>query len=164
MNKPCRSALAGFIASLAVALCGAALAADKGGGHEGHDMGGDGGGMMGMMHMPGHTMPMCGDMMGMPHYCEPSYMVASSVLGVKIVDVMPMGAKTLMFTLKTYGPLTGRATPKLAVVGGGKGLAGATTVDAGWKDGATVHLELEGSGDVYGSPSLHLHAFPLTGR
>ncbi len=163
MKRPFHAVLAGFAATIAFALGGAALAADKGGDHEGHDHGGDGGGM-GMMQMPGHTMPMCGDMMGMPHYCEPSYMVVSSVLGVKIVDVMPMGGKTLMFTLKTYGPLAGKATPKLAIVGGGKGLAGATTVDAGWKDGAAVHLEMEGAGDVYASPSLHLHAFPLTGR
>lgn len=169
-----RLALAGAVALLSSA---GALAQ-----HAGHDAGGGMGGMSGMggkggmgggmgkggmghaMHggAPGEIKPMCGGHEGMPpHYCAPHYHVMSSVPGVAIANAEPMGEKSIMVTLKAY---PGVQTPRLVIVGGGGQLAGGTTLAAGWKDGAVVHLDLTGTGSLYAQPGVHLHVFPLTGK
>lgn len=120
----------------------------KGGGHGGKS---------------GQVMQMCHGKGGMPpHYCEPSYKVMSSVRGVSIADVSPMGDSAVMVTLKAAGGSMQTISQRLVIVGGGGGLAGAGPVDGGWSDETVVHLNLQGSGTLYDQKSIHLHIFPLT--
>jgi hypothetical protein len=164
--------------ALAVALAGALAVGGAWAQHAGHDAGGSGasggaakGGGKGMgghsMHgghgaAAGEVKPMCGGHEGMPpHYCAPHFHVMSSVPGVAIFNAEPMGEKSVMVTLKAY---PGVSTPRLVIVGGGGQLAGGTTVAAGWKDGAVIHLDLAGTGSLYAQAGVHLHVFPLTGK
>lgn len=157
--------------ALVLATAGASWAAHEGhGGGEGGAGGGGGKGKMGGMHgmhhpMPGAVEEMCHGGHGghgmPPHYCAPHYKVMSSVPGVSISGVEPMGEKQLMVTLKS---MPGVKTGALAIVGGGDDLAGGVSVAAGWKDGAVVHLDLVGTGSLYRGGGYHLHAFPLTGK
>jgi hypothetical protein len=163
-----RLALAGAVALLSSAGALAQHAGhEAGGGMSG--MGGKGGGMAkgGMGHSmhggaPGEIKPMCGGHEGMPpHYCAPDYHVMSSVPGVAIANAEPMGERSVMVTLKAY---PGVQTPRIVIVGGGGQLAGGTSLAAGWKDGAVVHLDLTGTGSLYAQPGVHLHVFPMTGK
>lgn len=154
------------IATLLALATGGALAQHAGhGGGPGkgsHSMGDKG--MHGGMHRmaPGAVMEMCGGKESMPpHYCAPHYHVMSSVPGAAIDKVEPMGEQMLMVTLKQ---LPGAPTPALVIVGGGGDLAGASTVAAGWKNDAVVHVELVGEGSLYRQKGVHLHLFPLTGK
>ena len=135
--------------------------------------GGKSGGMSGSKGMkkggghggkPGQVMQMCHDMGSMPpHYCEPSYKVMTSVRGVSISDVSPMGDTAVMVTLKAAGGSMHTISQRLVIVGGSGGLAGAKSVAGGWSDQTVVHLNLQGSGTLYDQKSMNLHIFPLTG-
>jgi hypothetical protein len=129
-----------------------------GGGHEGHGGGGGHG-----MHAPGSVQPMChgtqGDMP--PHYCDPSYKVASSVPGVQVADVKVKGECCLTLTLRST---RSDANPRIVIVGGAGRLAGASVVNAGWRDGTTVSLAFDGEDSVYDHAHVHLHVFPVTAK
>lgn len=127
---------------------------------------GDGGGMM-MGHMgnlPGMEVEKCGGHDGMPpHYCEPVYHVMSSVRGVAIDEVAAAGDKAVVVTLRELNITHPGVGQKIAVVGGGGDLAGATIIDGGWKDKQKVQLNFTGDGTIYSQRKLKLHIFPLTG-
>jgi hypothetical protein len=87
----------------------------------------------------------------------------SSVPGLQILDAGPVNDRMLWVKLSD---LSAQGTPfarNVAIVGGGGGLAGSTTVGAGWQQQTTVRLALEGDETVWSARSMHLHAFPLTG-
>ncbi|HEY5764347.1 MAG TPA: hypothetical protein VIS73_14150 [Rhodocyclaceae bacterium] len=153
------------LATLVTALAASGALAQHAGHGSGQRMGGMGGkGMHAGGHAmgPGAVMEMCDGKDSMPpRYCAPHYHVMSSVPGAAIGGAEPMGDKALMVTLKR---LPGAANPALVIVGGGGDLAGATTVAAGWKDGAMVHVDLTGEGSLYRQRGVHLHLFPLTGK
>jgi hypothetical protein len=138
---------------------------DMGGG--GMDMGGGGMDMGGggMAHgLPGMIREMCeGSSDRPPHYCEPQYMSISSVKGIRISAIEPMGDKSVMVTLREINSMSNGTTERIVVVGGGGDLAGAALVDAGWNSTTTLHLEFMGNGSLYNQRSMHFHLFPLTG-
>lgn len=161
-----------LIAAASLAICGgSALAQMKGGDHSQHggqDKGGGGGkgqhaghGMMGH-HPPGSVQPMChgehGDMP--PHYCDPVFKVVSSIPGVQVGEAKVLGEKAVSVTLRS----SLASNPKMVVVGGAGGLAGASVVAAGWRDGVQVTLTLQGSDTVYAHRGMHIHLFPLTDK
>lgn len=124
----------------------------KGAGHGGHH------------GRPGQVMQMCHEPGGKPpHYCEPAYKVMSSVRGLSITDVSPVGDTAVMVTIQTAGGSTHTVGQQLVLVGGSGDLAGATIVAGDWSGKTTVHMNLQGSGTVYSQKSMHLHLFPLTG-
>ena len=97
-----------------------------------------------------------------PHYCEPSYHVMSSVLGVKIGDVSLVGNQEIMVTLQELNSLSNGTTQRMVLVGGGGDLAGATLVEAGWKNNTTASLKFVGTGSIYNLSGLQIHLFPYT--
>ena len=125
----------------------------KGAGHGGHAA------------RPGQVVQMCHEKGGKPpHYCEPGYKVVSSVRGVSITDVSPMGDTAVMVTMQAAGGSSHTVSQRLVLVGGGGDLAGAALVAGGWSGETTVHLDLQGNGTLYDQKSMHLHVFPLTGN
>lgn len=174
----------GVAAALALALSAGAAQAMQGGGmghgkhaggdhgggedhagmdHDGKGHGGDGGhGKHGAM--PGMVEPVCREGGSMPpHYCAPSFKAMSSVPGLQIVDAGPVNDRTIWVKLSQLGLPAMAFGRNVVVVGGGGELAGATVVSAGWQQQTTVQLALEGNDTVYGTRSMHLHVFPLTG-
>ena len=137
------------------------------GGMGGGQMGGMGGGQMGGMmgdlgNQPGTVNEIChmGNDMP-PHYCEPSYHVMSSVLGVRVSDVSLIGNQEIMVSLQELNTLSNGTRHGIVIVGGGGDLAGATLVNAGWKDNTTASLRFVGTGSVYNLSGLHLHLFRI---
>jgi len=125
----------------------------KGPGHGGH------------AGQPGQVLQMCHDKGGKPpHYCEPHYKVVSSVRGVRITDVSPMGDTAVMVTLQAAGGSSHTINQRLVIVGGSGDLAGATPVAGNWSGETVVHMNLQGNGTLYDQKSMHLHLFPLTGN
>jgi len=136
------------------------------GGQEGEGHGGKGGGGHGKHgDVPGMVEQVCREGGGMPpKYCAPSFKVMSSVPGLQIADAGPVGDRVLWVKLGDLGAQQGAPFPRsVVIVGGGGELAGATVVNGGWQQQTTVRLALEGSDTLYGTRSIHLHAFPLTG-
>ena len=127
-------------------------------------MGGMGSGQMGGMgNQPGTVHEIChmGNDMP-PHYCEPSYHVMSSVLGIRVSDVSLIGNQEIMVTLQEWNNVPNGTRQGIVIVGGGGDLAGATLVNASWKDNTTASLRFVGTGSVYNLSGLHLHLFPYT--
>lgn len=135
-----------------------------GGGHDGQDGKGHGGhGKHGAM--PGMVEQVCRESGKMPPaYCAPAFKAASSVPGLQIVDAGPVNDRTLWIKLSHLGLPGAPFTRNVVIVGGGGELAGAVMVGGGWQQQTTVQLLLEGNDTVYGTRSIHLHAFPLTGH
>lgn len=135
------------------------------GGHQGKGHGKEGGGGHGKHSaFPGMVQQVCHDGDGMPpHYCAPSFKVMSSVPGLQILDAGPVNDRMLWVKLSDLSAQGAPFARNIAIVGGGGGLAGATTVGAGWQQQTTVRLALEGDETVWSARAMHLHAFPLTG-
>ena len=130
---------------------------------------GSGGGMQGMQSMDnmqgsrGSIKEMCDKMNDMPtHYCEPSYNIMSSFMGVKIDKITPTNNKELQVQLKYLGNSSTAIDKDIVIVGGGEDLAGSNIVPSGWKNSTTVPLIFEGTGSIFSSPSIMMHIFPLT--
>ncbi len=131
-------------------------------------MGGStGGSMMGgsVGSYPGSVQQMCMPQGNMPpHYCEPSYMVMSSVRGLNISTVNAVSDNEVMITVKQIGSSAGTVSQKLVVVGGSGNLAGATVIDGDWTKSTMVHLKFDGLGTIYDQGEMHIHLFPYTGQ
>lgn len=130
---------------------------------------GIGGGEHGMMNVPGMVQQMCNMGKDMPpHYCEPNYMVMSSVKGVKIVDVNPIKDNELQVFITNMNKMSNATTPtgqqNIVVVGGGGDLAGSTVVDIADSQKTTTELKLIGSGSIYNLEKISIHLFPLTNQ
>lgn len=144
--------------------------------HDMGSMGSSGGSMMGgstggsMMggsvgSYPGVVRQMCMPQGNMPpHYCEPSYMVMSSVRGLNISTVNAVSDNEVMITVKQIGSSAGTVSQKLVVVGGSGNLAGATVIDGDWTKSTMVHLKFDGLGTIYDQGEMHIHLFPYTGQ
>ena len=127
-------------------------------------------GMMGegghgmMMNVPGIVKQMCHvgtDML--PHYCEPSYAVMSSVKGLKISNVNPISDNELQVVINNMNAVSNATDQQnIVVVGGGGDLAGSTVLDIAGLQKITTELKLIGSGSIYSLGKIHLHLFPLT--
>jgi hypothetical protein len=124
--------------------------------------------MGGMMGDQGHNVPgsihqMCMQAgSGVPHYCEPSYNVMSSVKGLRINNVDIQNDNTAVVTLIQIGTAAGQMNQKIVVVGGSGHLAGAAIVDGGWSGTTTITIPFEGIGTLYDFGSLNLHIYPIT--
>ncbi|MGA8844625.1 MAG: hypothetical protein WB511_13660 [Nitrososphaeraceae archaeon] len=136
------------------------------------NMTGMGGGQMGQMgnmmmegmdNSPGAVREMCHMGQSMPpHYCEPSYHVMTSVQGVTVNSVSPVGSQEIAVTLRELNSSSNGTTQKMVLVGGGGDLAGATLVNSGWKNNTTASLKFVGTGSIYNLTGLHIHLFPYT--
>ena len=148
---------------------------NMGGGQMGQkisNMTGMGGGQMGQMgnmmmegmdNSPGAVREMCHMGQSMPpHYCEPSYHVMTSIQGVRVSSVSPVGSQEIAVTLRELNSLSNGTTQKMVLVGGGGDLAGATLVNSGWKNNTTASLKFVGTGSIYNLTGLHIHLFPYT--
>ena len=170
--------LSGAATVFALALSGGLVNAEHGDGggmdhgqhggsmeHGGKDQGGGKHGGHGRHGAyPGMVEQVCHETGGMPpHYCAPSFKVMSSVPGLQVVDAGPVNDRTIWIKLGDLNAQGGPFQRNVAIVGGGGELAGATLVSAGWQQQTTVQLALEGNDTVYGTRSMHLHAFPVTG-
>jgi hypothetical protein len=125
-----------------------------------------GAGSMMTQNYPGSIHEQCGGSMGNmpPHYCEPIYKTMSSVKGIRVSAVEPMGDKSLMVTLQQISSMADATTERVIVVGGSGDLAGGVVVDAGWDGTTTVDLNLTGTGSIYDHHGgLSIHLFPYTG-
>ena len=114
---------------------------------------------------PGVVQQMCHPEGNMPpHYCEPSYMVMSSVRGLSISTVDAVSDNEVMLTVKQIGSSAGTVSKKLVVVGGSGNLAGAIVIDGNWTKSTMVHLKFDGPGTIYDQGQMHIHLFPYTGQ
>jgi len=147
------------LTSTSVAQMGSSMGGSMGGSM---DMGGSMGHNMGSM--PGVVQQMCHDQGNMPpHYCEPSYMVMSSVRGITISAVDAVSDKEVVLTVKQIGSGAGQMSQKMVLVGGTGDLAGSTLIDEGWERSKVVNLKLDGAGTIYDHGEMHLHLFPYAG-
>ena len=140
-----------------------------GGGSSGMSGGGDHMmNMMMMMDVPGAVHQMCHMGKDMPPtYCEPSYIVMSSVKGLKISNVNPINDNELEVVIENMNRLSNATTmdqQTIVVVGGGGDLAGSTVLDIGGSQKTTTHLKLIGSGSIYNIEKIHVHLLPLTSQ
>jgi hypothetical protein len=124
--------------------------------------------MMMMMDVPGAVHQMCHMGKDMPPtYCEPSYIVMSSVKGLKISNVNPINDNELEVVIENMNRLSNATTmdqQTIVVVGGGGDLAGSTVLDIGGSQKTTTHLKLIGSGSIYNIEKIHVHLLPLTSQ
>jgi hypothetical protein len=138
------------------------------GGSSGMSGGGDHMMNMMMMDVPGAVHQMCHMGKDMPPtYCEPSYIVMSSVKGLKISNVNPINDNELEVVIENMNRLSNATTmdqQTIVVVGGGGDLAGSTVLDIGGSQKTTTHLKLIGSGSIYNIEKIHVHLLPLTSQ
>jgi hypothetical protein len=134
----------------------------------GHGAGGMGGGGHGGMHgktMPGVVQQKChpvGDQP--PHYCEPAYVVMTSVKGIRVSNVAPLGDTEVLVTIRELNPLSPGVAQKLFVFAGTGTLAGGTLVAGGWQKSTDVRVSMEGQDSIYNHGSMHVNVFPVTGE
>jgi hypothetical protein len=177
-----RFIMAGILAGvIAATITGAVVSlgssdtatAQMSGGHtmDSGSMGGMSGGAGGqhmLLNYPGAVQEQCGGEGHVgsmpPTYCEPIYKTMSSVKGIRVSAVEPMGDKSLMVTLQQISSMADATTERVIVVGGSGDLAGGVVVDAGWDGTTTVDLNLTGTGSIYDHHGgLSIHLFPYTG-
>lgn len=116
------------------------------------------GDMSGRKSTPGSIKKMYGKMEGMStHYCEPSYNVMSSFMGIKVDKVIPISDKEDQVQLKHLGNVSSTIDKDLVIVGGGGDLPGSSVVVSRWKNTTTVPLILEDRGSIYFSPLIPIH-------
>ena len=153
--------LAGIVTAVIITLISSSSMAQMGG----HDMGSKDSSMGGSMGgYPGSVQQMCKSEGNMPpHYCEPTYMVMSSVKGLNISTVDAVSDNEVMITIKQIGLSAGTVSKKLVLVGGSGDLVGATVIDGEWTKSTMVHLKFDGLGTIYDQGEMHLHLFPYTG-
>ncbi|MCE9652878.1 MAG: hypothetical protein K8Q89_07490 [Nitrosarchaeum sp.] len=173
MNK---NAIWGIFAGITTAVIITLISSNSLAQMAGHDMDSMGGSTMegstsgSMMsgsvgNYPGVVQQMCHPEGNMPpHYCEPSYMVMSSVRGLSISTVDAVSDNEVMLTVKQIGSSAGTVSQKLVVVGGSGNLAGATVIDGDWTKSTMVHLKFDGFGTIYDQGQMHIHLFPYTGQ
>ena len=149
-------------------------------GHDGKQSNQEGKSQSGMMNMvtmmggsghgskiPGMVQQVCHSGNGMvPHYCEPTYKVMSSVKGLKILDVDPISDNQLQVVVSYFNNISNTLAnnPNIVVVGGGGDLAGSTiiSVEPSSNQKITAELNLVGGGSIYNIEKIHVHLFLLT--
>src|SRR5207342_612848 len=111
----------------------------------------------------GSIKQICSNMDDMqPHYCEPSYSVMSSIMGINVNKITPLDENTLQVEITNLGNSSSIMDKEIIVIGGGRDLSGGGIIDSGGKNSTVKHLALEGSGTIYPIPSMSIHLFPLT--
>jgi hypothetical protein len=117
----------------------------------------------GMQHESGSIKEICSNMDDMPpHYCEPSYSVMSSIMGIKVSKITPLYENVLQVEITNLGNSSSIVDKEIIVIGGGGDLSGGSIIDSGWKNSTVTQLVFEGSGTIYSTPSISVHLFPLT--
>lgn len=117
----------------------------------------------GIQHESGSIKEICSNMDDMPpHYCEPSYSVMSSIIGIKVSKITPLDENTLQVEITNLGNSSSIVDKQIMVIGGGGDLSGGSIIDSGWKNSTVTQLVFEGSGNIYSTPIISVHLFPLT--